>query len=144
MSSEKEIHRNRRRGALSFSANGFKYRGVWPASDKRRHRGWCAAIWLNGKRKRLGYFYTAREAALAYDAAARIYYGRDAFLNFPGNGEKAIKTQNGRPNLCPSGHDLTAHGSPIKDTPYIRCKICNALSSERARVRRLARQSLSH
>ena len=57
-----------------------QYKGVsWFKSRKK----WAAYIKQNGKRKHLGYFATEREAALAYDSAARQLFGEFAYLNFP-------------------------------------------------------------
>jgi hypothetical protein len=49
--------------------------------DKRRKK-WRASISYKGKRIWLGYFDNEIDAALAYDAAARKYYGEFARLNF--------------------------------------------------------------
>ena len=57
-----------------------KYRGV---SRNKRSPGWIARIQVNGKRIALGTFKTRREAARAYDSAARKYHGQFATLNFP-------------------------------------------------------------
>ncbi len=54
--------------------SGFK--GVY--SQQRR---WRAYIRVNGHRLYLGSFATAKEAACAYDDAARKYFGEFAFLN---------------------------------------------------------------
>lgn len=47
---------------------------------KRKLR-WCATISLNSRKKFLGYFHDEIEAAKAYNAAARFYYGPFALLN---------------------------------------------------------------
>ena len=54
-----------------------KYKGV----SKTKNR-WCSKIHPNNQRITLGYFDTEEEAALAYDVAAKIYYGEFANLNF--------------------------------------------------------------
>jgi hypothetical protein len=56
------------------------YKGVCLAKDKGL---WRAAIVCNGQRKHLGYFRDKRDAAKAYDRAARKYHGSFAVLNFP-------------------------------------------------------------
>lgn len=60
------------------SHNNSGYRGVgWmPARNK-----WRARIQINGKGIHLGLFETIEEAALAYNAAARKYFGEFAKLN---------------------------------------------------------------
>lgn len=52
--------------------------------NKRREK-WQADIGMSGKRKRLGRFNTAEEAARAYDEAAKELHGEFARLNFPDN-----------------------------------------------------------
>lgn len=71
---------NRRRYRTSKSP----YKGVYFAN---RERLWVAEIQCNKKRQRLGYFQTAKEAALAYDVAARELHKDFARLNFPLDGE---------------------------------------------------------
>ncbi len=56
------------------------YKGVWLAKDKGL---WRASIVCCGCRKHLGYFRDKRDAAKAYDLAARQYHGEFAMLNFP-------------------------------------------------------------
>ena len=66
------------RGAPSNNTSGFK--GVsW---HKRRNK-WQANIGINYKKKYLGLFDSAIDAACAYDAAARELHGEFAKLNFP-------------------------------------------------------------
>lgn len=67
---------NRRRFRKNLS--GFK--GVsWYKNLKK----WVAQIQMNGKKINLGYYDTAEGAARAYDAAAVLYHGAYAVLNFP-------------------------------------------------------------
>jgi hypothetical protein len=59
-----------------------KYRGVtWHKKDLR----WQASIEIKGKCKYLGQFAKEKEAARAYDAAAKEVYGEFANLNFEVN-----------------------------------------------------------
>lgn len=59
------------------------YKGVCLKKDKPRTIPWCANITVLGKRIALGYFSTAKEAAIAYDKAALEYFGEFANFNFP-------------------------------------------------------------
>lgn len=77
-------HQNRgNQGLLHSNSSGFK--GV-----DRDRRSWRARITIDGKRRHLGNFDTATEAALAYDAAAREVFGEFARPNFPLPGECSI------------------------------------------------------
>ena len=56
-----------------------RYKGVcWHKIYKR----WLASIGVNNKKINLGYFDDEKEAALAYDEAARKYHGEFARCNF--------------------------------------------------------------
>ena len=57
-----------------------KYKGV---SFHKPNGKWRAGIKSGGKFKHLGYFENEEDAARAYDAAAKIYHGEFAVLNFP-------------------------------------------------------------
>lgn len=59
---------------------GSVYKGVY---KHKKCVNWNARIQYNGKRIDLGYFTSEKEAALAYDTAARLYFGEFAKLNFP-------------------------------------------------------------
>jgi hypothetical protein len=57
-----------------------QYKGVtWYKAGGK----WVAQIGLNGKRSHLGYFTDERQAAIAYDSAARELFGAFAHTNFP-------------------------------------------------------------
>lgn len=58
-----------------INKTGFK--GVYVSGDK-----YIAQIRANGKQLHLGRFMRAEEAAIAYDQAARKYFGSFAQLNF--------------------------------------------------------------
>jgi hypothetical protein len=60
--------------------NKSGFRGVcW----KERYQKWHAQISFGGKVLHCGYFYTAEEAARAYDSNSEKLWGDNAFLNFP-------------------------------------------------------------
>jgi hypothetical protein len=62
------------------SANTSGYKGVSVSQSKRR---WRAYIRVNNVCISLGHFDLIEEAAKAYDAAARKYFGEFAKTNFP-------------------------------------------------------------
>jgi hypothetical protein len=51
-------------------------------------RSWRARIKVEGKQVTLGFFDNERDAAEAYDAAARALFGAFACVNFPRQGER--------------------------------------------------------
>ena len=57
-----------------------KYKGV---SRKKRGQPWKAILTVNGKKIYLGCFDNQKQAAKAYDAAAKKFFGEFATLNFP-------------------------------------------------------------
>jgi hypothetical protein len=61
-------------------ANTSGYKGV---SFHKQSGRWRSYITKNDKFVHLGLFSNVREAALAYDTAAREYFGEFALLNFP-------------------------------------------------------------
>ncbi len=65
------MHRDNRSG----------YKGIWFDGRGRVSKPWCASTQIGGKTYRLGYFATAKEAALAYDAKARELFGSFARTN---------------------------------------------------------------
>ena len=73
-------HQNNIRNSKLNKHNTTGYRGV----HFYKPRGnFVAGIGLDYKRKFLGYFLTAEEAARAYDRAASQHFGEFAVLNFP-------------------------------------------------------------
>lgn len=64
------------------NTSGFK--GAYKMAGYGR---WLSKIYFNKTQIYLGNFPTVEEAARAYDAAAKHYYGEFARLNFPGNNQ---------------------------------------------------------
>ena len=74
-SSQNQANRGKPKGTCSS-----KYKGVcWHKPTKK----WRARIKVDGKLIHLGLFIEEFEAALAYDRAAKEYFGDFAKLNFP-------------------------------------------------------------
>lgn len=64
------------------SKNGTsKYLGVMRRNYKNGKFKWCAEIKRHGQKYRLGTFLNEDDAALAYNAAAKILFGKFANLN---------------------------------------------------------------
>ena len=76
--SSSQNHANQRLSSLNTS--GFK--GVYWQSGK-----WVASIKINRRNKYLGRFLDAKEAAEAYDKAAKELFGEFAYLNFTSSRE---------------------------------------------------------
>jgi len=71
-----------RRNSGHRKHNTSGYRGVnYFTNEQKRQKRWNAYIRIDGKRKNLGYFHTAIEAARKYDEMAKIHYGEFAVLN---------------------------------------------------------------
>ena len=71
------------------NTSGFKGASFRRDKAKMGHScHWQARIVVDRRIVFLGYHKTASDAALAYDAAARTYFGAFARLNFPKRGEQ--------------------------------------------------------
>ena len=64
---------------LGIGRGRSKYKGVSQDKDVRK---WRASICIDKKLKHLGYFTDEKQAAEAYDKAAKKHRGEYAFLNF--------------------------------------------------------------
>lgn len=66
------------RGRPRWKEGSSEFKGVhWYELTKQ----WEAKICANGRRVHIGYFDNARDAAIAYNAAAKCLHGRFAFQN---------------------------------------------------------------
>jgi len=59
------------------------YKGICFVAKRNSPKKWNACLNYHGKRHALGYYIDAETAAKAYDAAAKIFWGDFAKLNFP-------------------------------------------------------------
>lgn len=75
-------HQNTRNAAARKGTS--KYKGVWLVNEGV----WRANIMVDRKATNLGRFTDEREAALAYDQAARDLHGEFGAFNFPNPGER--------------------------------------------------------
>ncbi len=112
--------------ALKCHHNKHGYRGIWYDAKKQY---FAAKVAKGGKKLGKQGFRTAKEAALGYDDLARIVYGDDACLNFPGPGEK--KTIRG--SRCTHGDASLYYHAERKF-----CRICNREAVTRYRARKKA------
>jgi hypothetical protein len=106
-----------RKGAVS------PFKGV--TKNRVSGRSWRASL----RGKVIGHFYTAEEAALAYDSRARVEYGEFAFLNFPDRDEPVTGTKT-LPRVCLHCGD----GFAAADDRQKCCsKSCSTLRWQKAR-----------
>lgn len=61
-------------------SKGRRYKGVYRSQAEKA--GWVAKITVDGEQQYLGTFSSPKEAAAAYDAAAREHFGEFAQTNF--------------------------------------------------------------
>ncbi|MCP4612862.1 MAG: hypothetical protein GY845_29565 [Planctomycetes bacterium] len=73
--------------------NYTTYKGV--VRRKRRVvTTWYASLAINNKKIYIGTYQTGKEAAEAYDKAAILYYGDEAYINFPEKRDEYINEKN--------------------------------------------------
>lgn len=76
------------------SRNSTGYKGIY---RDNKTNGFHARICEHGRRHYLGLYQSAKAAALAYDSAARMYFGDYATLNFPIENEQPCIGNGGVP-----------------------------------------------
>jgi hypothetical protein len=80
---------NVRNARKKSNARTSTFKGVHRSSKTTSPKPWQAMIRANKRHKFLGCFATEKEAACAYDDAAREYFGAFACVNFPREGERS-------------------------------------------------------
>ena len=80
--------RENNQNALTKSHNKTGYKGVYLAVTGKKYE---ARIVIDGDGLYLGRFDTEEEAAMAYDEAARRFFGATACVNFPRQGERGCR-----------------------------------------------------
>lgn len=119
----------KRHNRLAFHNNKWGYKGVEYHARKEKFK---AVIWHNWPhRMSLGFHDTAEQAARAYDDGARKFYGAEAYLNFPRDGEKQVtrSQNNGGTGLCVKDHSLSEHG--YVGSRGTNCRLCNTEAAHR-------------
>lgn len=116
---------------LRVHNNKHGFRGVEFRSDRGKWRAKIVPV-AGTRGKWLGTFNTAEEAAMAYDEAAREFYGDDAFLNFPSQGENVAIAARVDDGYCHRGHALSYHGYERPDGRGQNCKLCNKLAAQKS------------
>jgi hypothetical protein len=115
---------------MSTHRNKWGYRGVERVRNKFRAT-------LGNHAWRSQYFDTVREAAEAYDRAARKVYGELAYLNFPRRGEQQVEPID--EDFCAHGHARSLHTYYAANGRAGYCRKCNKLAQARSKARRKAR-----
>lgn len=90
-------HVNWHQSAWNTSQHGkhsSQFKGVHLIRRPGRNPKWCSQITVNGEVRSLGYFVDEKEAARAYDRAAKRFFGEYARLNLPDEPEKPFHPYN--------------------------------------------------
>jgi hypothetical protein len=81
--------RNRKKETKRKTSSRFK--GVTRKTGRRQGGKWAAQIAIDGGKISLGVHEDEEIAARIYDAAARLYFGEHARLNFPNESEQNVR-----------------------------------------------------